>query len=106
MRVTKHQNGQYPVFVSNSRKNITGVLQFYNANNQLVKQYPLRADVALKKGEVIKSGETKRISLPYVHDKDNIRDSIMRYSQNNLRTLWQPRGILFSDDSKITVDNN
>lgn len=84
-------------------KNITGVLQFYNGQNQLVKQYPLRADIGMKKGEVIKVGETKKIALPYVHDKDNVRDSIMR-NTNKLRTIWQPRGILFADDTKISLN--
>lgn len=88
-------------------KNLTGVLQFYNTNNQLVKQYPLRLDVALNNEDekIIKSGDTKRLTLPYVHNKENVRDSIMRFGRNNLKTLWQPRGILFTDDTKISIDN-
>lgn len=84
-------------------KNIFGVLQFYNQQNQLVKQYPLKSDVGLK-GELIEPNKTKRIVLPYYHDKKNIRDSIMRSTR--LRTIWQPRSIIFADDTKISVDEN
>ena len=83
-------------------KELEGNLQFFTMNNQLVKRYPLRTSVGMN-DEVVKPGETKRIALPYVHDSENVRDSVMRYGNKTLKSAWYPETIIFEDGSKITV---
>lgn len=85
-----------------SIKELEGNLQFFTMNNQLVKRYPLRSSVGMN-DEVIEPGETKRIALPYVHDSENVRDSVMRYGNKTLKSAWYPETIVFEDGSQITV---
>jgi hypothetical protein len=82
-------------------KNLIGSLAFYQGNN-LVKNYPLNASVALK-DEVLKPGETKTINLPFDHDPTKARDKAMREQFKYLRPVWQATEIVFTDGETISI---
>lgn len=84
-------------------KNIEGVLQFYNNSKQLVKQYPLKANVALK-DQNIEVGKTATLQLPFTHDPENQRDMIIRTQLGALQSIWQPTMIEFTDGTIISYD--
>jgi hypothetical protein len=84
--------------------NIEGMLQFYNFQNQLIKQYALLSK-HISNNEVIKAGETKRLAYPFRHDDDNQRDNIMRQLRGvgDLKPLWQPTTIEFVGGKTLSV---
>jgi len=82
--------------------NVQGTLQFYDANGQIVKTYPVLAKNSLNK-ETIPVGKTIRFIIPYTHDKNNIRDEMMRNDIKNMRAVWIATMLEFSDGSQISV---
>lgn len=75
---------------------VKGELDFYTPENALLKAYNLASD------RPIKAGETQRFAMPFVHESTNQRDEIFRNSKN-LRAIWMPLSIEFSDGSKKEV---
>lgn len=105
---TLEQNFNYMVFaVANIAekdiKNIEGILQFFNKSNQLIKQYPLKAKIALK-DQIIEVGKTVTLKLPFTHDPENQRDMIIRTQLGALRSVWQPTMIEFADGTSIAYE--
>lgn len=82
--------------------NMQGNLQFYDPNGQVVKSYPITLKNALN-GEKIAAGTTKRIVVPYTHDKNNIRDEMMRNDIKSMRAVWVATMIEWADGSQISV---
>lgn len=82
--------------------NMQGNLQFYDPNGQVVKSYPITIKNALN-GEKIAAGATKRVVIPYTHDKNNIRDEMMRNDIKNMRAVWVGTMIEWADGAQISV---
>lgn len=82
--------------------NIQGNLQFFDPNGQVVKSYPISIKNALN-GEKIAAGAEKRVVIPYTHDKNNIRDEMMRNDIKNMRAVWVATMIEWADGSQISV---
>ncbi len=74
-------------------KNLQGMLQFYTQDNQLLKNYNIKFDKALKPGEM------QRMGNPFLHDDKNERDRAIR-SSTNLKAIWNPTLIEFADGTK------
>jgi len=53
--------------------------------------------------ETIPVGKTIRFIIPYTHDKNNIRDEMMRNDIKNMRAVWIATMLEFSDGSQISV---
>ncbi len=75
---------------------VKGELDFYTPENTLLKAFNIASD------RPIKSGETQRFAMPFIHDKTNQRDEVFRNSKN-LRAIWSPMSIEFTDGSKKEV---
>jgi len=92
--------------ITNSGKeemsNMQGNLQFFDPNGQVVKSYPITIKNALN-GEKIAAGATKRVVIPYTHDKNNIRDEMMRNDIKNMRAVWVATMIEWANGSQISV---
>ncbi len=92
--------------ITNSGKeemsNMQGNLQFYDPNGQVVKSYPITIKNALN-GEKIAAGATKRVVIPYTHDKNNIRDEMMRNDIKNMRAVWVATMIEWANGKQISV---
>jgi len=92
--------------ITNSGKeemsNMQGNLQFFDPNGQVVKSYPITIKNALN-GEKIAAGATKRVVIPYTHDKNNIRDEMMRNDIKNMRAVWVATMIEWANGSQIYV---
>lgn len=82
--------------------NMQGNLQFYDPNGQVVKSYPITIKNALN-GEKIAAGTKKRVAIPYTHDKNNLRDEMMRNDIKNMRAIWVATMIEWADGSQISV---
>lgn len=82
--------------------NMQGNLQFFDPNGQVVKSYPITIKNALN-GEKIAAGATKRVVIPYTHDKNNIRDEMIRNDIKNMRAVWVATMIEWADGSQISV---
>lgn len=83
-------------------KNILGTLQFFDVNGQIVKSYPIET-AKLQTDHNVPSGQSKRIAIPFIHDKNNIRDEMMRNDLKSMRAVWIANMIEFSDGKQISV---
>lgn len=80
-------------------KSIIGAVDFMNPQNQLVKRFTIEIDKEIPVGKVLNQ------PYPYPHDDENNRDQIIRNNLNQLRPVWKPTLIEFSDGSKIELND-
>jgi len=83
-------------------KNILGTLQFFDVNGQIVKTFPIET-AKLQTEHNVPSGQSKRIAIPFIHDKNNIRDEMMRNDLKSMRAVWIANMIEFADGKQISV---
>lgn len=84
--------------------NMQGVLQFYNAQNSLVKQYNIiTKDVlaSLNQPTTIPAEKTANLAAAFDYSNESRRDNIIRNNWKQLRIIWQPTMIEYADGSKI-----
>lgn len=80
--------------------NLQGYVNIINAQNQLVKTFPVNIQ------KVIKNGETIDVqSQPYKHDENVPNDVLLRTAQG-LRAVWQPILVEFQGGKKLTLTPN
>jgi nitrogen regulatory protein PII-like uncharacterized protein len=87
-------------FSKNDIKSIQGHLQYFNLNNQIVKQFPLVYS------NIIKAGQAIRVTQGYLHDPKSERDIIIREQKSVLRALWQPEILEFANGRKLVLKVN
>ncbi|ROL61349.1 hypothetical protein D9V86_06225 [Bacteroidetes/Chlorobi group bacterium ChocPot_Mid] len=102
--VTKAQgNTLFYQFTNNSDKpikKIEGLLQFYNPQNQLIKQFPIETT------EILQPKMVLRFYKNFAHNENEPRDTIVRNHFTELIVKWQPTLLEFSDGTKIEVNLN
>ncbi len=79
-------------------KNINGLIQFYNQNNQLIKQFEI------DNPEPIPPKDSVKFFKSFIHDETSRRDSIIRYNNKSLFVKWQPITLEFDNDKKFTIE--
>lgn len=90
-------------FTNNSDKpikKIEGLLQFYNRQNQLIKQFPIETT------EILQPKMVLQFYKNFAHNENEPRDTIVRNHFTELIVKWQPSFLEFSDGTKIEVNLN
>ena len=82
--------------------NIQGSLQFFDQNNQIVKNFPIIAKNVLN-GQKIPAGKELRLAYPFNHEPNNVRDAMMRDDIKSMRSVWVATMIEFADGTQISV---
>ena len=77
-------------------KLITGMLQLFNQQNQLVKQFPVKYTIALAPGKTVQFAQT------YTHSDADQRDMLVR-TDKNLSYLWNPETLELANGKKLTL---
>ncbi len=78
-------------------KKIDGYLQYFNPQNQIVKQFEI------DNTEIIPVNSSKQFYKSFVNNDKDRRDSIIRYFNSSLIVKWQPISIEFEDGQKIEI---
>jgi hypothetical protein len=78
-------------------KKFSGFLQYFNQQNQLIKQFEL------DNPEVIPANGSLQFYKVFKHDPAQIRDSLVRYHSNEMIVRWQPQYLEFSDGTKFEI---
>jgi hypothetical protein len=81
----------------NAIKKIQGLLQFYNSQNNLIKQFEI------DNTEQIPPKDTVRFYKAFAHNDNEPRDSIIRYHNDKLIVRWKPFYLEFDDGTKIEL---
>lgn len=85
--------------------NMQGVLQFYNPQQQLVKQFNLITKQIQQRvngsSSNIGAGQEVVFNAPFDHNNDSRRDNIIRNNWQQLTMVWQPVMIEYADGSKV-----
>ncbi len=80
-------------------KTINGMLQFYNRQNQLIKQFQV------DNTEQIPPNASVQFYKAFAHNDKEPRDSIIRHHNAQLIVRWQPSLLEFTDGTKIALEN-
>ncbi len=81
--------------------NLMGQFRFLDANNNLIKAYPIELKQIIPANTTLKANETRRLVYPFFHDKNNQRDEIVR-AGNGLQVVWFPTEMIYSDSTVIS----
>lgn len=102
--LTKAQgNTLFYQFTNNSEKpikKIEGLLQFFNPQNQLIKQFPIETT------EILQPQMVLQFYKNFAYNEKEPRDTIVRNHWAELIVKWQPTLLEFSDGTKIEVNSN
>jgi hypothetical protein len=100
--VNKQQgNTIFYEFKNNSEKTIKkieGLLQFYNRQNQIIKQFQIETT------ELLQPNTTLQFYKNFAHNENEPRDTIIRNHFAELIVRWQPSKLEFSDGIKIELN--
>ena len=78
-------------------KKVSGFMQFYNQQNQIIKQFEL------DNPEQIPANGSLQFYKAFAHDRKEVRDSLVRYHNAELIVRWQPQYLEFTDGTKLEV---
>jgi len=76
---------------------VGGFIQFFNRNQQIIKQYEV------ENTQIIPADAAIKFYKAFAHDDKDGRDSIIRNFHTSLLTKWQPKYIEFSDSTKLSL---
>jgi len=99
--VTKQEgNTIFYEFKNNSEKpikKIEGLLQFFNRQNQIIKQFQIETT------EILQPNATLQFFKNFAHNPNEQRDTIIRNHFSQLIVRWQPNRLEFTDGIQIEL---
>ena len=81
-------------------KKVQGFLQFYNRQNQIIKQFQIETT------EQLAPNASLQFYKNFAHNDKEPRDSIVRNHFSQLVVRWQPASLEFVDGTKIELKQN
>jgi len=78
-------------------KKLSGLMQFYNRNNEIIKQFPVTIPQELAVDAKL------QFYNAYKYNPKDIRDSLVKNHYNEMIIRWQPQILEFSDGTQINI---